>query len=75
MNKQKGSSWALILINRPNGLKISQDMKVMKQSTHYYEYNNSRYENMKELCDAIPTLKSKGMKHLLRYGIVKKIIN
>ena len=41
-------------------------------NTHTYKYNNSTYNNMKELCEAIPNFKSKDLKNLLRWGIVTK---
>lgn len=43
---------------------------------HYYLYNGKNYENMKDCCQAIGHgISSKAFKHMIRMGIVEKIIN
>ena len=43
---------------------------------HCYIYKGVRYNNMKDCIDAIGNgeMKSRAFKHMLRYGIVKKIL-
>ncbi len=50
-------------------------MNSKKFQTHYYLYNNERYENMKDCCKAIGTgIPGKSFKHFIRVGLVEKIL-
>lgn len=45
-----------------------------KKQTHYYVFNDKRYDNMKDLVTNMGNgISSRALKHYLRNGIVKKI--